>query len=47
VLYWTALAWKGKGDAAKAKELAARAANANILPLATYAFIRAEAKKMS
>lgn len=46
VVYFTALAYKGKGDAAKAKELAARAANANILPLATYAFVREEAKKM-
>ncbi len=47
VIYWTALAWKGKGDAAKAKAHAARAANANILPLPTYAFIRDRAKKMS
>ncbi len=47
VVYWTALAWKGKGDAVKAKEHAARAANANILPLVTYAFVREKAKKMS
>ena len=47
VIYWTALAWQGKGDAAKAKELAARAAKANVLPLATYAFVRAKAWKMS
>ena len=47
VVYFTALAWEGKGDAAKAKEYAGKAANANVLPLVTYAFIRAEAKKMS
>lgn len=46
VIYWTALAWQGKGDAAKAKEYAGRAAKANVLPLATYAFIREDAKKM-
>jgi tetratricopeptide (TPR) repeat protein len=40
VIYLTALAYKGKGDAATAKELAAKAANANVLPLATYAFVR-------
>ena len=45
MIYWTALAWKGKGDAAKAKEHAARAANANMLPLATYAFVRADGKE--
>jgi tetratricopeptide (TPR) repeat protein len=47
VVYWTALAWNGKGDAAKAKELGAKAANANLLPLVTYAFIREDAKKMA
>ncbi len=47
VLYTTALAWRGKGDGARAKELAGRAANANVLPLVTYAFIRQEAKRMS
>jgi hypothetical protein len=47
VVYWTALAWKGKGDAAKSKELSAKAANANLLPLVTYAFIREDAKKMA
>jgi tetratricopeptide (TPR) repeat protein len=47
VVYLTALAWAGKGDAAKAKELAAKAANANVLPLVTYAFVRAKAKKWS
>jgi superkiller protein 3 len=47
VVYWTALAWQGKGDAAKAKELAARAAKANVLPLVSYAFVREKAWKMS
>jgi tetratricopeptide (TPR) repeat protein len=44
VLYAMALAYRGKGDAAKAKELAARAANDHVLPLLTYAFVRAKAK---
>ncbi len=47
VIYWTALAWRGKGDAAKARVYAGRAANANILPLPTYAFVREKAKKLS
>ena len=47
VLYYTALAYKGKGDSAKAKEWAAKAANANVLPLASYAFVRQKAKKMA
>jgi hypothetical protein len=47
VLYSTALALKAKGDAAKAKEVAAEAANANILPLISYAFVRDEARRMS
>ncbi len=47
VVYWTALAWQGKGDTAKAKELAGRARDANVLPLVTYAFIRQEAKQIS
>ena len=47
VLYSTALAFKAKGDAAKAKEAAAEAANANILPLVSYAFVRDEARRMS
>ncbi|HET8621984.1 MAG TPA: tetratricopeptide repeat protein [Gemmatimonadales bacterium] len=46
VLYWTALAWKRSGEAAKSKEFAGRAANANILPLVTYAFVRQKAKKL-
>jgi tetratricopeptide (TPR) repeat protein len=47
VLYSTALAWKAKGEEAKAKALAARAANANVLPLVSYAFVRTEARRMS
>lgn len=47
VVFLTALAQAGKGDAAKAKELAASAANANVLPLASYAFIRTKAKKLA
>jgi tetratricopeptide (TPR) repeat protein len=47
VMYWTALAWQGKGDPAKAKEYAADAANAHVLPLVAYAFVREEAAKMS
>ncbi len=47
VVFYTALAYKGKGDSAKAKEWAAKAANANVLPLASYAFVRQKAKKMA
>ena len=47
VIYTLALAYKGKGDTAKAKELAVEAANANVLPLASYAFVRAKAKKIT
>jgi Flp pilus assembly protein TadD len=47
VVYWTALAWRGKGDVTKAKQYAARAADAHVLPLATYAFVRSDAKKLS
>jgi len=47
VVYYTALSYKGKGDNAKAKEWAAKAANANVLPLASYAFVRQKAKKMA
>ena len=32
---------------ARAKELAARAANANVLPVVTYAFVRQKAWKMA
>jgi tetratricopeptide (TPR) repeat protein len=44
VLYMTALAYKGKGDTAKAKELAQQAANANALPTLNSAFVRVKAK---
>jgi tetratricopeptide (TPR) repeat protein len=47
VVYYTALAYQDKGDTAKAKELAAKAANANVLPLITYSFVRQKAKRMS
>ena len=47
VVYWTRLAYHGKGDATKAKELAAKAAKANVLPQAPYAFVRAKAWKLS
>ena len=47
VVYLTALAYQGKGDGDKAKALAARAAHANVLPLATYAFVRGKAASMA
>jgi hypothetical protein len=47
VIYTIALAYQGKGDSAKAKEYAGKTANANVLPLVTYAFIREKAKKMA
>ena len=47
VLYWTATAHEAKGNGARAKELATKAANANILPQITYAFVREKAKKLS
>jgi tetratricopeptide (TPR) repeat protein len=47
VLYLTALAHRGHGGTALARALAAKAANANVLPLASYAFIRAKAKKLA
>ena len=47
VIYWTAMAHEAKGNGARAKELAARAANANVLPQVTYAFVRAKAKQVS
>ena len=46
ILYFTALAYRGKGDAAKAKEYATKAANFNVLPLLTYAFVRTKASKL-
>jgi tetratricopeptide (TPR) repeat protein len=47
VVYLTALSYQGKGDGAKAKELAVKAADANVLPIITYAFVRGKAKKLS
>ena len=46
VVYWTAVAYKGKGDAARAKELGTEAATANVLPNINYAFIRKEASRL-
>lgn len=46
VLYETAMAYQGKGDAVKAKELARQAANANTLPTLDYALVRTKAKQM-
>jgi tetratricopeptide (TPR) repeat protein len=45
-LYRLALAYSGKGDAAKAKEYCARAAHFYPLPDVNYAFIRLKAEKM-
>ncbi len=47
VLYMTALAAEGQGDAAKAKELARRAADMHILPTLNYVIIRAKAQHMA
>jgi hypothetical protein len=38
-------AYQGKGDAAKAKEFAQKAANFNSLPAIQYAFVRTKAAK--
>ena len=46
VLYATALSHQGNGDAAKATELAGRAAGVNTLPTLSYAFDRAKTKRM-
>lgn len=46
ILYETALAYQGQGDAAKARELAGRAANMNTFPTVRSAQIRAKAIKM-
>jgi tetratricopeptide (TPR) repeat protein len=46
ILYFTALAYQGKGDTAKAKEYATKASNFNVLPLLTYAFVRTKASKL-
>lgn len=46
VIYMTALAYQGKGDAAKAKALSQQAASAYTLPTLNYAFVRTKAKGM-
>ncbi len=46
VLYTLAMAYQGKGDAAKAKEFGKRAADAHILPTIRYALVRAKAMKL-
>lgn len=46
-LYRLAQAYQGKGDNAKAKEFASKAASFNSLPQLNYAFIRAKAQKMA
>jgi len=44
-LYRLSLAYQGKGDKAKAKEFAAKAADFNALPALNAAFVRSKAKK--
>ena len=46
-LYRLSLAYQGKGDKAKAAELAKRAADFNALPALNAAFVRTKAKKMA
>ena len=46
ILYTLATAYQGKGDAAKAKEFAKRAADMHILPDIRYALVRTKAMKM-
>jgi tetratricopeptide (TPR) repeat protein len=46
-LYRLCQAYQGKGDTAKAKELCAKAAGFNSLPLLNYALIRTKAQKMA
>jgi predicted negative regulator of RcsB-dependent stress response len=46
-LYRLALAYQGKGDAAKARDLGAKAAGFNSLPLLNYAFVRAKARALA
>jgi tetratricopeptide (TPR) repeat protein len=46
-LYTIATAHQGKGDAAKAKEFAKRAADMHILPTIRYALVRAKAMRMA
>jgi tetratricopeptide (TPR) repeat protein len=43
-VYRLSQAYQGKGDAAKAKEFAQKAANFNSLPAIQYAFVRTKAK---
>jgi tetratricopeptide (TPR) repeat protein len=47
ISYETALAYKGKGDQAKAKETFRKAAEMYPLPTLNYMFIRADAKKLA
>jgi tetratricopeptide (TPR) repeat protein len=46
-LYRLCQAYQGKGDAAKAKELCAKAAGFNSLPALNYALVRVKAQKMA
>jgi tetratricopeptide (TPR) repeat protein len=46
-LYRLSQAYQGKGDNAKAKEFAAKAAGFNSLPQLNYAFVRTKAQKMA
>jgi tetratricopeptide (TPR) repeat protein len=46
VLYYLATAYQGKGDAAKAKDYAKRAADMHILPTIRYAMVRSKATKL-
>jgi tetratricopeptide (TPR) repeat protein len=46
-LYRLSQAYQGKGDNAKAKELAAKAAEFNSLPQLNYAFVRTKAQKLA
>jgi tetratricopeptide (TPR) repeat protein len=46
-LYRLSLAYEGKGDAAKAQEFLAKAAQFNSLPQLNYAFIRSKVQKMA
>jgi tetratricopeptide (TPR) repeat protein len=46
-LYRLSQAYQGKGDAAKAKESARKAAGFNSLPALNYAFVRTKAQKMA
>lgn len=46
ILYWLGLAYEGKGDKAKARELLTKVAGFNSLPSIYYAFVRTKAQKM-